>query len=80
MTQTRQGFVGERPTSTPMALRPKDAARALAISERLLWEWTRNEGLPHVRIGSVVLYPVDCVKRWLDERANAAAHDGDCPS
>jgi excisionase family DNA binding protein len=80
MTQSRQGFVGERPTSTPMALRPKDAARALAISERLLWEWTRNEGLPHVRIGSVVLYPVDCVKRWLDERANAAAHDGDCPS
>ena len=80
MTQSRQGFVGERPTSTPMALRPKDAARALAISERLLWEWTRNEGLPHVRIGSGVLYPVDCVKRWLDERANAAAHDGDCPS
>lgn len=80
MTQSRQGFVGERPTSTPMALRPKDTARALAISERLLWEWTRNEGLPHVRIGSVVLYPVDCVKRWLDERANAAAHDGDCPS
>ena len=78
MTPSRRGSADGQ--SLPMALRPKDAARAMAISERLLWEWTRNEGLPHVRIGNVVLYPVDCVKRWLDERANAAAHDGDCPS
>ena len=78
MTPTRKGSVDAQ--SPPMALRPKDAARALAISERLLWEWTRNEGLPHVRIGNVVLYPVDCVKRWLDERAYAADYDGDVPS
>ena len=78
MTPSRKGSVDAQ--SPPMALRPKDAARALAISERLLWEWTRNEGLPHVRIGNVVLYPVDCVKRWLDERAYAAAYEGYGPS
>jgi hypothetical protein len=47
MTPSRKGSVDAQ--SPPMALRPKDAARALAISERLLWEWTRSEGLPHVR-------------------------------
>ena len=53
----------------PLALRPRDAARALGISERLLWDWTRTEGVPHVRIGNVVLYPVAGLERWLDERS-----------
>ena len=57
----------------PLAYRPKDAARALGISERTLWDWARTEGLPYVRIGNVVLYPVDCVKQWLADRADAAA-------
>ena len=57
----------------PLALRPRDAARALGISERTLWDWTRTEGLPHVRIGNVVLYPVGCVKQWLADSVNAAA-------
>ena len=57
----------------PLALRPRDAARALGISERTLWDWARTERLPHVRIGNVVLYPVDCVKQWLADRAAAAA-------
>jgi len=56
----------------PLALRPRDAARALGISERTLWDWTRTERLPHVRIGNVVLYPVGCVKQWLSDRAAAA--------
>ena len=57
----------------PLALRPRDAACALGISERTLWDWTRTERLPHVRIGNVVLYPVGCVKQWLADRADAAA-------
>jgi excisionase family DNA binding protein len=56
-----------------LALRPKDAARCLGVSERTLWDWTRTEGLPHVRIGNVVLYPVGCVKQWLADRVDAAA-------
>jgi hypothetical protein len=60
-----------------IALRPRDAARELSISERLLWEWTRSEGLPHVRIGAVVLYPVDGLKQWLNERANSQTDSPD---
>jgi len=64
--------VTEQPIE-PLSLRPRDAARALGISERTLWDWTRTERLPHVRIGNVVLYPVGCVKQWLADRADAAA-------
>lgn len=56
-----------------LALRPRDAARELSISERLLWEWTRSEGLPHVRIGAVVLYPVDGLRQWLNEKSISQA-------
>jgi hypothetical protein len=64
----------------PLALRPRDAARALAISERLLWDWTRSEGVPHVRIGNVVLYPVEVLKTWLATRATTVEDDaGECP-
>jgi predicted DNA-binding transcriptional regulator AlpA len=56
----------------PLALRPRDAAYVLGVSERLLWDWTRNEGVPHVRIGNVVLYPVESLRRWLASRAAKA--------
>lgn len=59
--------------SGPLALRPREAARELGISERLLWEWTRTEGVPHIRIGNVVLYPVAGLRRWLDERSDRVA-------
>ncbi|GDX95747.1 hypothetical protein LBMAG47_14110 [Planctomycetia bacterium] len=64
----------------PLALRPRDAARVLGISERLLWDWTRTEGVPHVRIGNVVLYPVEVLKNWLAAKATTAEDDpGECP-
>lgn len=64
----------------PLALRPRDAARVLGISERLLWDWTRTEGVPHVRIGNVVLYPVEVLKNWLAAKATTSEDDpGECP-
>lgn len=63
----------------PLALRPRNAARALGISERLLWDWTRTEGVPHVRIGNVTLYPVEVLKNWLATKAIAVEDDaGKC--
>ena len=76
MKQPRTTSAAVLPTPA-LALRPRDAARELSISERLLWEWTRSEGLPHVRIGAVVLYPVDGLKQWLNERANSQADSPD---
>jgi len=51
--------------AAPLALRPRDAAVALGISERLLQDWAKTHGLPCVRLGQVVLYPVDEVRAWL---------------
>jgi len=70
----------KREPETPhLAMRMREAAKALGISERLLWEWTDRGQIPHVRIGKAILYPVDVLRRWLDERATAkeASHDTD---
>ena len=44
------------------------AAAALGISERLLQDWVKQHGLPCVRIGQTILYPVDEVRQWLRNR------------
>ena len=50
-------------------MRPREAAKALGISERLLWEWTNRGEVPHVRKGKAILYPVDSLRRWLEDQA-----------
>jgi len=52
-----------------LAMRPRDAAKALGISERLLWEWTNRGTVPHVRLGRAILYPVDSLREWLRQQA-----------
>jgi excisionase family DNA binding protein len=52
-----------------LALRPREAAKALGVSERTLWSWTQQGRVPCKRIGKAVLYPVDALRRWLDEQA-----------
>lgn len=53
----------------PLALRPKDAARALSISDRHLWQLTKDGRIPCVRVGSgtrkTVLYSTDTLREWL---------------
>lgn len=61
------------PTVEPLSFRPPEAARALGVSERLLWTWTQEQRVPHVRIGNVVLYPVDELRGWLRGNTRALA-------
>ncbi len=55
-----------------LGLRRKDAAAALGIGERKLWEITadRTSGIPHVRLGKAVLYPVRELRDWLAQQAS----------
>jgi excisionase family DNA binding protein len=55
--------------ASALALRPREAAKALDISERLLWQWTHDGDIPHVRIGRTILYPVDALRSWLNRKA-----------
>lgn len=52
-----------------LALRPREAAAALGVSERTLWTWTHRGDVPHIRRGRTILYPMDSLRRWLDEQA-----------
>ncbi len=52
-----------------LALRPKEAARVLGVSERTLRALLPD--LPHVRVGGVVLLPVDPLREWLREHVEA---------
>jgi len=61
-----------RPEGVPyLAMRPPVAAKALGISKRKLWEITadRSSGIPHIRFGRSILYPVREVTDWLGEQA-----------
>ena len=62
-------------TSEPprLALRAKDAARALGIGERLLWSMTNQGIIPHLKLGRATLYPVDVLRDWLAERTGKEA-------
>ncbi len=52
---------------TRLALRAREAAAALGISERKLRDLSPY--LPTVRLGGVLLYPVEGVRKWLQTEA-----------
>ena len=62
--------------SSPLALRPREAAKALGISPRLLWQLTKDGHVPCVRVGSgrrrTVLYPLADLQAWLTQQAATA--------
>ena len=59
--------------SSPLALRPKDAARLLSLSPRTLWQLTRDGAIPAARVGNgkrrLVLYAVADLQAWLSREA-----------
>jgi excisionase family DNA binding protein len=60
------------PITPCVALRPREAAKALGVCERTLWGWTDRGLVPSVRIGKVILYPVDALQEWLKKQAQLA--------
>ncbi len=64
------------PPTTPLALRPREAAAAIGVCERTLWQWTKTGDVPHVRRGNTILYPVDLLRQWLEQQATATTTEG----
>ena len=52
-----------------LALRAGEMALALGVSERKLRDLTPE--MPHVRRDGVLLYPVEGVRKWLEDAAKA---------
>lgn len=68
------------PSVATLALRPRDAAKALGISARTLWSLTAPRGpIPCLRIGRgkrrTVLYPVADLQAWLSRQVETAKRD-----
>jgi excisionase family DNA binding protein len=63
------------PLDTRVALRPREAAEALGISERTLRQLLPE--LPTVRRGNIVLIPVEQLRKWLREESEAERARGD---
>lgn len=60
-------------TSLPMPtnqllLRPNEAAKALAISERSLWQLTKENKIPHLRINRILRYDANALQQWIASR------------
>lgn len=62
----------DRAILRPLALRREDAARVIGVSEELFDKHVRPS-LPVVRLGTVRVYPVAELERWLLERADSPA-------
>ena len=60
-----------------LALRPKDAAKAIGIGERKLWELTNRGLVPHIRLpdSKCILYPIDALRSWLTEQVQKKGGD-----
>jgi excisionase family DNA binding protein len=58
-----------------LALRPREAAAALGIAERTLR--TLLPQIPHVRMGNLVLVPVDSLRKWLGDQTSRESDRSD---
>jgi excisionase family DNA binding protein len=61
-----------KPETPCLAMRLKEAAKALGISERLLWELTQRGVIPCVRLNKAVLYSTDALRDWLRTQTASA--------
>ena len=58
----------ERPTTARLLLTVREAAEALSISDRKLWDLTEPRGpIRCVRVGRAVRYHPPDLERWIDE-------------
>ena len=52
-----------------LLLNPRESAQALAISERTLWQLTKDGAIESIKVGTrSVRYPVAGLERWIAEQ------------
>jgi excisionase family DNA binding protein len=55
-----------------------EAAQMLNLSKSYLYRETRNRTIPHVRIGSRILFRVTDLNAWIDQQNQPALQEQDC--
>lgn len=62
------------PAPLPLALRTREAAAALGISERMLQELASSGDVPVVKVGRANLFPVRELQDWLSSKICTSSH------
>lgn len=52
-----------------LALRIREAALAIGVSDRTLWDWADRGEVPYFVIGDCRLFPVDGLREWMARKA-----------
>ena len=60
--------MNETTTTLVLLMNARDAAKALAICERTLWELTKRGDIPCIRIGRAVRYDPRDLAEWIDRQ------------
>ena len=62
--------MNEQESRESLLVDPREASRLLAVSTRKLWSMTFEDepGLPHVRCGRLVRYPLVDLHQWIDSQ------------
>jgi excisionase family DNA binding protein len=55
-----------------------EAAQMLNLSKSYLYRETRNRTIPHVRIGSRILFRVTDLNAWIEQQNQPALQEQDC--
>ncbi len=50
----------------------KQLAEMMGLNESAIYQLTSQKRIPHVKIGRRVLFPVEVVRKWLEEHAVSA--------
>ncbi|WP_428937284.1 helix-turn-helix domain-containing protein [Fontivita pretiosa] len=67
-TNTPSGFSAARPAPPRLLLTPREAAAALAISERSLWNLAQTGQVRRLKIGRAVRYDVRDIEAFIARR------------
>ena len=60
---------------TPLAVDEHQAAAMLGISVRTFWDYRHSGEIPTIRIGRLVRFAVDDLKRFVDSRRESSRFD-----
>ena len=58
---------------SPLLLSPREAAKVLSVCEKTLWTITQRGEIPVMRIGRLVRYPLDGLKKWIEKESEKSA-------
>jgi len=60
-------------STQPLLLNRREAAKALAISERKLWDLTARGDLPQIRIDKCVRYELTAIQSFIERQRQGGA-------